>query len=175
MALYGVIVFNRLIGARNRVHEAFSGIDVQLRRRSELVPNLVEVVKGYATHERSLFEEIVKKRNVAIAAAGVGSRAAAEQDLQGALHRLLAVAEAYPELKANQNFLALQAQLAELEDQLQMARRYYNGSVRDFNTGIQQFPDLLVARIAGFREQPFFQIDDASAATPSIAFGDRPA
>jgi LemA protein len=168
--LYVIVIFNRLVSGRNRVREAWSGIDVQLRRRSDLVPNLVEAVKGYAAHERALFEDIAAKRTSAMTATGVPGKAAAEQELQGALRRLLAVAEAYPALKANQNFLVLQNQLAELEDQLQMARRYYNGTVRDYNTSIQSFPDVLIARATGFHEEHFFQIDDAAAATPSVAF-----
>jgi LemA protein len=168
--IYVIVIFNRLVSGRNRVREGWSGIDVQLRRRSDLVPNLVEVVKSYAAHERALFEDIARKRTSALAASDVNGKAAAEHELQGSLRRLLALAEAYPELKANQNFLALQHQLAELEDQLQMARRYYNGTVRDYNISIQQFPDLLIARTTGFREEPFFQIDDAAAANPSVAF-----
>jgi LemA protein len=167
---YVVWVFNRLVRARNMVREAWSGIDVQLKRRSDLVPNLVETVKAYAAHERALFAEIVVRRNSALAASDVSQKAVAEAELQGTLSRLLALAEAYPELKANQNFVTLQNQLAELEDQLQMARRYYNGSVRDFNIGIQSFPDVLVARLTGFEDADFFQADDAAKATPSIAF-----
>jgi LemA protein len=171
--LYVIVIFNRLVGGRNRVHEAWSGIDVQLRRRSDLVPNLVEVVKGYAAHERVLFEDIAAKRTSAMIAIDVPGKAAAEQELQGSLRRLMALAEAYPALKANQNFLALQSQLAELEDQLQMARRYYNGTVRDYNTSIQTFPDVLIARAAGFHEEHFFQADEAAAALPSVSFPDR--
>jgi LemA protein len=170
IAIYAIVVFNRLVRGRNLVREGWSGIDVQLRRRSDLIPNLVEIVKGYATHERGLFEDIAAKRTSAIAAAGVPQKAAAEQALQGSLGRLFAVAEAYPELKANQNFLELQKQVAELEDQLQMARRYYNGTVRDFNISIQSFPDVAIARIFQFREQDFFQIDAASAAVPDVTF-----
>ena len=164
--VYAIVVFNRLVSARNLAREGFSGVDVQLRRRSDLIPNLVEVVKAYAAHERSLFNEIVEKRNSAINAAGVSGKATAERELQGSLRRLLALAEAYPELKASQNFLELQRQLAELEDQLQMARRYYNGTVRDYNIGIQSFPDLLLARVTGFHEEHFFETDDT--AVPSV-------
>jgi LemA protein len=170
VVLYAIVVFNRLIRARNLVREAWSGIDVQLRRRSDLIPNLVETVRSYAAHERALFADIADKRTSAMNAAGVAGKALAEQELQGSLRRLLALAEAYPQLKANENFVALQNQLAELEDQLQMARRYYNGTVRDFNTGIQSFPDVLIARPTGFREQPFFQADEASVATPQVRF-----
>jgi LemA protein len=166
IGLYAIVVFNRLIRARNLVREGWSGIDVQLVRRSDLIPNLVETVEGYAGHERALFAEIAQKRTQALNTTGVTGRAAAEQDLQASVRRMLAVAEAYPELKASQNFLELQRQLAELEDQLQLARRYYNGTVRDYNIGIQSFPDLLLARGFGFREEPYFETDDT--AVPSV-------
>jgi LemA protein len=164
-----VVVFNGLVRHRNLVREGWSGIDVQLRRRSDLIPNLVQTVKGYATHERTLFEDIAVRRSASLMTAATPEKAAAEQALQGSLGRLLAVAEAYPELKADQNFLKLQEQLAEIEDQLQMARRYFNGTVRDFNIRIQSFPDVLLARALGYREEHFFQIDAASAAVPSIS------
>ena len=166
IGLYAIVVFNRLIRARNLVREGWSGIDVQLVRRSDLIPNLVETVKGYAGHERTLFAEIAQKRTQALNTTGVTGRAAAEQELQASVRRMLAVAEAYPELKASQNFLELQKQLAELEDQLQLARRYYNGTVRDYNIGIQSFPDLLLARAFGFREEPYFETEDT--AVPSV-------
>jgi LemA protein len=170
VGLYAIVVFNRLIRGRNLVREAWSGIDVQLRRRSDLVPNLVEAVQGYAAHERALFADIVAKRGAAMNATGVAGKAAAEGELQGSLRKLLALAEAYPEIKANQNFIKLQNQLAELEDHLQMARRYYNGTVRDYNIGIQSFPDVLVARPTGFREAEYFQGDEAAATPPSVSF-----
>ena len=166
---YIVVVFNGLVRHRNLVREGWSGIDVQLRRRSDLIPNLVQTVKGYAAHERSLFEDIVARRSATMMTAATPQKAAAEQALQGSLGRLLAVAEAYPELKADQNFLKLQEQLAEIEDQLQMARRYFNGTVRDFNIRIQSFPDVILSRALGYREEHFFQIDAASAAAPSIS------
>jgi LemA protein len=171
IALYAVVVFNRLIRGRNLVREGFSGIDVQLKRRSDLIPNLVETVKAYAAHERGLFTEIAEKRTAAMNASGVAGKAAAESDLQGSLHRLFALAESYPELKANQNFLALQTQIAELEDQLQMARRYYNGTVRDYNTSIQTFPDVLIAGLLGFHEEHFFQAEAGDRTTPQVQFG----
>jgi LemA protein len=172
-ALYTIVVFNRLIRLRNMVREGWSGIDVQLRRRSDLVPNLVETVRAYAAHERALFEDIVEKRNAALHAMRVADKDGAERALQGSLGKLLALAEAYPDLKANENFLKLQEQLAHLEDQLQMARRYYNGAVRDYNIDIQSFPDVLVARFTGFREEPFFQIDENSAVRPAVSFEGR--
>jgi LemA protein len=170
IGLYAIVVFNRLVRGRNMVREGFSGIDVQLKRRSDLIPNLLETVKAYAAHERGLFEEIAAKRTSAMNATGIAGKAAAEQDLQGSLHRLFAVAEGYPQLKANENFLALQKQIADLEDQLQMARRYYNGAVRDFNIAIQSFPDVLIARLTGFQEEHFFQADAESAVNPTVSF-----
>ena len=169
VAGYVIAMFNRLVRTRNLVREGWSGIDVQLRRRSDLVPNLVETVKAYAAHERNLFEDITTRRSSTLTAGAVPQKAAAEQALQGSLGRLMAVAEAYPQLKADRNFLKLQEQLADIEDQLQMARRYYNGTVRDFNIRIQSFPDILLARMLGYREEHFFQIDAASAAVPSIS------
>src|SRR5215475_6759087 len=134
IVVFLVQVFNNLVRMRNVVREGWSGIDVQLRRRTDLVPNLVEAVKGYAAHERGLFEDVTRHRAASIAASDVGGQAAAERALAGSLGRLLAVAEAYPQLKASKNFLELQSQLALVEDQIQMARRYYNGAVRNLNT-----------------------------------------
>lgn len=169
--IYLIGVFNRLVRLRNLVREGWSGIDVQLKRRTDLVPNLVETVKAYAAHERAVFEEVTAMRASSIAANDVNGQATAERGLQASLGKLFAVAEAYPELKANQNFLALQQQLAEIEDQLQMARRYYNGTVRNLNIAIQSFPNNLVAGMLGFHEQPFFELGDRSeAAAPGIAF-----
>jgi LemA protein len=170
IGLYAIVVFNRLVRGRNLVREGFSGIDVQLKRRSDLIPNLVETVKAYAAHERGLFDEIAAKRTSAMNATGIAGKAAAEQALQGSLRRLFAVAEGYPQLKANENFLALQKQISELEDQLQMARRYYNGSVRDFNIAIQTFPDVLLARLTGFQEEHFFQADAEAKVNPTVSF-----
>ena len=168
VAIAAVVIFNRLIRQRNLVREAWSGIDVQLRRRSDLIPGLVEVVKAYAAHERGLFDDITARRASAVAADGTAQKAVAEQALQGSLGRLFAVAEGYPQLKADQNFLALQQQIADIEDQLQMARRYFNGTVRDFNIAVQSFPDLVMARLLGWHEEHFFEIDPSSAATPQI-------
>jgi len=172
VVVIAILIFNNLVRMRNVVREGWSGIDVQLRRRTDLVPNLVETVKGYAAHERGLFEDVAKNRAQSIAADNVGGQAAAEKALQGSLGRLFAVAEAYPELKANKNFLELQQQLAEIEDQLQMARRYYNGAVRNLNIGIQSVPGVLLARPFGFREEPFFELDDRTqAAAPQVSLG----
>jgi LemA protein len=171
MVLYVIFVFNRLVRQRNLAREGWSGIDVQLKRRADLVPNLVETVKAYAAHERTVLEEVTQSRATSIAADNVAGQASAERALQGALGRLFAVAEAYPQLKADKNFLELQQQLAEIEDQLQMARRYYNGTARNLNISIHSFPNNLIAGLLGFREQPFFELDDRSeAAAPAVAF-----
>ncbi|MGE3989857.1 LemA family protein [Pseudorhodoplanes sp.] len=174
LLIYAVWIFNRLVRERNLVREGWSGIDVQLRRRTDLVPALVETVKGYAAHERTLFEDVAAIRAASIAASSVRTQENAERRLEGALSKLIALQEAYPNLKADQNFLKLQEQLAEIEDQLQMARRYYNGSVRNLNIAIQSFPNLLIARPLGFAEADFFEADDADGATPRVTF-ERPA
>jgi len=171
LAAYVVAIFNRLVRQRNLVREGWSGIDVQLKRRTDLVPNLVETVKAYAAHERSVFEEVTAMRASSIAASDVTGQASAERSLQSSLGKLFAVAEAYPELKADKNFLALQQQLADIEDQLQMARRYYNGTVRNLNISIQSFPNNLLASVLGFHEAPFFELDDrGEAAASGITF-----
>jgi LemA protein len=167
--IYVVAIFNRLVRQRNLVREGWSGIDVQLKRRTDLVPNLVDTVKAYAAHERAVLAEVTAMRASSIAASDIGSQASAERGLQASLGKLLAVAEAYPELKADKNFLDLQQQLSGIEDQLQMARRYYNGTVRDFNVSIQSFPDVLIARVLGYREEHFFETDAASAAVPTVS------
>jgi LemA protein len=169
--VYVGAVFNRLVRRRNLVREGWSGIDVQLKRRTDLVPNLVETVKAYAAHERTVFEDVTTMRASSMAANDVGGRASAARGLQASLGKLLAVAEAYPELKADKNFLTLQEQLADVEDQLQMARRYYNGTVRNLNIIIQSFPSNVLARMLGFREEPYFELDDrGEAAAPGVAF-----
>jgi LemA protein len=171
IVVYLIVVFNRLVRQRNVAREGWSGIDVQLKRRTDLVPNLVEVVKGYASHERSLFEEIASRRAASVAASDVGGQANAERALSGSIGKLMAVAEAYPDLKASQNFLELQKELSEIEDNIQMARRYYNGAVRNLNISIQSFPDVIVARMLGFREEPFFELESrAEAVAPQIGF-----
>jgi LemA protein len=171
IVVYLIVVFNRLVRQRNVVREGWSGIDVQLKRRTDLVPNLVEAVKGYASHERSLFEEIASRRAASVAASDVGGQANAERALSGSIGKLMVVAESYPDLKANQNFLELQKQLSDIEDTIQMARRYYNGAARNLNISIQSFPDVIVARMLGFREEPYFELADrAEAAAPQLGF-----
>jgi LemA protein len=173
IVIFVIVIFNRLVRLRNLVREGWSGIDVQLRRRTDLVPNLVETVKGYASHERAVLEEVTARRAGSIAADNVQGQAAAEMALQGSLKKLFALAEAYPDLKANKNFLDLQHQLSEAEDQLQMSRRYYNGTVRNFNIGIQRFPNNVLAGVFGFKAEPFFELEArAAAAAPTIAFAE---
>ena len=152
-------IYNSLIKLRNRTDEAWSDIDVQLKRRYNLIPNLVESVKGYAKHERELFEKVTKARTAAMGAQEPGDKAQAENMLTGALKSLFAVAENYPDLKANQNFLELQRELSDTENKIQAARRFYNGNVRDFNIKIQTFPNNLVAGMLSFKKRDFFELE----------------
>jgi len=163
VAAYVAVVFNGLVRARQMADEAWSGIDVQLKRRSDLVPNLVEAVKGYAAHERNVLDEVTQLRGAARAVPtnDVAARAQAEGALSAGLGRLIALSESYPDLKASGNFLALQQQLSALENDLQMARRYYNGAVRNFNVMVQSFPSNLIAGSFGFAARPFFELADA--------------
>ncbi len=160
--LWGVLAFNKFIRDRNLVREAWSGIDVQLKRRYDLVPALVETVKGYSRHERKLFEDIAELRSRCMATEGVREKGEAENALSRMFKNLFAVAEAYPELKANQNFLDLQKNLTEIEDQIQLARRYYNGTVRNYDIRVESFPSMLVANLFGFRRVDFFEIELAT-------------
>ena len=165
-------IYNRLVRLRALVKEGFSGITVQLRRRADLIPNLVETVQGYATHEREVFEQVTAARAATVNAGSVEATAQADAQMTGLLGRLFAVAEAYPDLKANQNFQQLQGELTEIEDSLQSARRYYNATVRDLNTRIQSFPNVLVARPMGFSEEEFYTDTDASIqSAPVVKFG----
>lgn len=168
-----VILYNRLVKARQMAAEGWSGIDVQLKRRADLIPNLVSAVKGYASHELALFERIVKLRNEAgaVAADDVAARGRVEGEISGALSRLIALAEAYPDLKASENFRSLQTALAATEDELQMARRYYNGAVRNQNVLVESFPSNIVAQLFGFTIGDYFEIDDADRALPEVSFG----
>lgn len=153
--------YNGLVTLRNRVDEAWSDITVQLKRRVDLIPNLIETVKGYATHEKGVFEEVTKARTSIMNASTVEDTAAGENMLEGALKSLFAVAENYPDLKANENFLDLQHELVDTEDKIQASRRFYNGGVRDFNTKIQLFPNNMVAGMFGFTVRQFFELADA--------------
>ena len=159
VALVGISLYNKLVRLRNTVRSAWSDIDVQLKKRYDLVPNLVETVKGYAAHEQALFTKVSEARAQSIRATGPAETAQAENMLRDSLKSLFAVAEAYPELKANQNFLQLQAQLKEIEDTIEAARRYYNAVVRDFNTAIEQFPSNLIASQFRFEKNDFFELE----------------
>lgn len=162
VVLYAVVIYNALVRARQMVREAWSGIDVQLKRRSDLIPNLLETVKGYAAHEKDALREVTEMRTRAssVPAGNVAERAAAEGMLGQALGRLFAVAEAYPDLKANENFRELQTTLETLESEIQMSRRYYNGSVRDLNVKVESFPSNLVANQFGFAQEEYFELED---------------
>ncbi len=160
LALWAVAIYNRLVKLRNVCQEAWSGIDVQLKRRANLIPNLIETIQGYAKHERQIFKKVTEARTRAIGAKDPAEKASAESALSMGIRSLFAIAEDYPELKANENFLNLQQQLAELEEQIQLARRYYNGAVRQFNTAIEIFPNNMVAGPFGFEKMEFFELDD---------------
>jgi LemA protein len=169
--LWAVGVFNGLVRRRNMVAEAWSGIEAQLKRRADLIPNLVETVKGYAAHERTTFDELARLRSASQTSQDVSQRAVTEQAITAAIGRVMAVAEAYPQLRASENFQSLQKDLAEIEDQLQLARRYYNGAVRDLNVVIEQFPSNLIASCFSFTKAPFFQIENAADRdVPKVAF-----
>jgi LemA protein len=166
-----VVVRNGMVSLRNRTDEAWSGIDVQLKRRHDLVPNLVESVKGYATHERETFEKVTQARAAAMQASGPAESGKAESALSSALGGLRVVAEQYPELRATENFQQLQRQLSELEDEIQASRRIYNSNVQQYNTRIQQWPWSIIAKQGGFTDKQFFEIGDAAEReTPQVSF-----
>ena len=170
VVLYGVFTYNRLVRLRVRTENAWSQIDVQLRRRYDLIPNLVESVKGYAAHERELFEDVTRARAQAQAASGVQDQAQAENQLTRSLSRLLAVAENYPDLKASQNFLALQEELTGTESRIAYARQFYNDTVQALNTLIQSFPSRIVAGLGHFEPREFFEIDEPARGPVSVQF-----
>lgn len=157
-----ILIYNRLVKYKNMAEEGWSGIDVQLKRRADLIPNVIESVKGYLTHEKNVLNEVTQLRARSLSAQGVGEKIQAETALGRGLANLFAVAEAYPDLKANQNFLQLQTQLAEIEEQIQAARRYFNGTVRNLNILIESFPARLVAEPFGFQKREFFEIEEAT-------------
>lgn len=171
VGFYLVISFNRLVTLKNRTKEAWSDIDVQLKRRYNLIPNLVSAVKGYAGHEKELFEKVSAARSAAMGATTVGAKAQAENALNNTLKTLFAVSEAYPELKASVNFLELQKELTDTEDKVQAARRFYNANVRDLNTQIQVFPTNLIASMFGFKKMDFFEVEAAEQReVPKVEF-----
>lgn len=165
-AVWAISVYNQLISLNVRCDEADSDIEVQLKRRYDLIPNLVESVKGYATHEKDIFENVTKARSEAIGAKGMQEKAQAENQLSQALKSVFAVAENYPDLKANENFMKLQEELTDTEDKIQASRRFYNANVRDFNIKIQIFPSSIVANMKGFKKRELFDLDNEAAKEP---------
>ncbi|MCP8938858.1 LemA family protein [Alsobacter sp. SYSU M60028] len=174
IGLWLVMVYNGLVGLRQRVGQAFADIDVQLKQRHDLIPNLVETVKGYAAHERGTLEAVIQARNAALGASGPAQQAAAEGALSGALGRLLALAEAYPDLKANTNFQQLQTDLSDIENKLAAARRFFNNSVSEYNAALESFPAVFFARSIGFTPREFFDVGEADRKAldqaPSVKF-----
>lgn len=170
IGLWAVLVYNGLITLKNRTDEAWSDIDVQLKHRYDLIPNIVETVKGYAAHESGTFQKVTEARNMAMNAKTMAEHVQAENALSQTLKSLFAVAEAYPELKANQNFMQLQGELTDTEDKIQAARRFYNGNVRDFNTKLQVFPTNMIGGALGFTKRDFFEIADGERAVPQVKF-----
>ena len=173
LVLWIIMIYNQLVAMRQRVGQSFADVDVQLKQRHDLVPNLIETVKGYAAHERGTLEEVVKARNAAMTAQGPAQQAAAENMLSGALRQLFALSEAYPDLKANQNFQQLQTELADIENKIAAARRFFNNSVQEYNTGIQQFPAALFAATLGFSQRTFFDVGEERAVVekaPQVKF-----
>ncbi|HEU4661997.1 MAG TPA: LemA family protein [Pseudolabrys sp.] len=173
VVLWVISIFNSLVAMRQRVNQAFADIDVQLKQRHDLIPNLVETVKGYATHERGTLEAVIQARNTAVAAPGVEQKVAAENMLTGALRQLFALSESYPDLKANQNFQQLQAELTDIENKLAASRRFFNNAVQEYNTGIQRFPAALFAGMLGFTQHSFFDVGEQRAQleqAPAVKF-----
>ena len=173
IVLWAIMTYNGLVAMRQRVDQSFADIDVQLKQRHDLIPNLVETVKGYASHERGTLDEVVRARNAAVAAPTPDQKVAAENMLTGALRQMFALAEAYPNLKANENFQQLQAELTDIENKLAASRRFYNNSVQEYNTGIQQFPAAAFAGAMGFHAKTFFDVGDQRAAldqAPAVKF-----
>ena len=173
IVIWAISVYNGLVAMRQRTNQAFADIDVQLKQRSDLIPNLVETVKGYAAHERGTLEAVVNARNAAIAAPGVEQKVAAENMLSGALRQLFALSESYPDLKANQNFQQLQSEISDIENKLASSRRFFNSAVQEYNTGIEQFPAALFASIFGFGHRTFFDVGEQRAQleqAPSVKF-----
>ncbi|HUT96232.1 MAG TPA: LemA family protein [Candidatus Paceibacterota bacterium] len=170
IVLWVIAVFNGLIRLKNRTNEAWSDIDVQLKRRYDLIPNLIETVKGYAAHEKQTFESVTNARAKAMGAQGIEEKGKAENMLSGTLKTLFAVAEAYPELKANQNFLQLQTELSDTENKIQAARRFYNGNVRDINIKIETFPSRIIAGMLGFKKREFFEAEAGEKDVPQVKF-----
>ena len=179
LAIVGIVSYNRFVSQKQLIRDSWANIDTELRRRYDLIPNIVETVRGYASHERAVFENVTRARAAAASATGSpAEQAAAEGPFVAALRQLFAVVENYPDLKANQNFLALQQELSNTEDRLQTSRRFYNANVRNYNERVQQFPSTIIARTFGFQQEEFFEVDDAlrEAGPPRVDFtGSAPA
>jgi LemA protein len=171
LAIYALVTYNGLVSMRNRIENAWAQIDVQLKRRYDLIPNLVETVKGYASHERETLEAVVQARNTAMAAQGPQDQAAAENMITGALKSVFALSEAYPDLKANQNFLNLQEELTGTEGRIAYARQFYNDTVYRYNTKIQSVPSNVIAKQFGFAGREYFEVDDAARGSVQVDFG----
>lgn len=165
-----ISIYNRFIKLKNQADESWSGIDVQLKRRYDLIPNLVETVKGYASHEKETLEKVIQARNMAQSAGNVAEQAQAENFLTGALKSIFALSEAYPDLKANTNFMELQRTITDVEDQIQMARRYYNAIVRDYNISCEAFPSVIIANMFSFAKREFFEIEEAAKENVQVKF-----
>ena len=170
LLLVVVFIYNRLVRLRNRTDNAWAQVDVQLKRRYDLIPNLVESVKGYAAHEKSTFEEVTRARTLAQEATGIAEQAAAENMLTGALRKLFALAEAYPELKASENFRQLQAELAETENKISVSRQIYNDSTLTYNNAVQTVPSNLIAGMFGFRTRVYFEVEGDARSAPEVRF-----
>jgi LemA protein len=168
LVIWLVMIYNNLVAMRQRVDQSFADVDVQLKQRHDLIPNLVETVKGYASHERGTLEAVIKARQTAMAAPGVDQKVAAENMLSGALRQLFALSEAYPDLKANTNFQQLQGELSDIENKLAAARRFFNNAVQEYNTGIQQFPAVLLAGSLGFTPKQFFDLGETRAQVEQV-------
>lgn len=170
LVFYSIGVYNKLVNARNKVKDQFAQIDVQLKRRSDMIPNLVETVKGYAKHEENTLKEVVEARNKMNTANNINEEIAASNAITGALNKLFALSEAYPELKANENFISLQKDLKETEDKLSYARQFYNDSVLMYNNTREKFPSNIIAKIFGFKEISFFKADEKDKEVPNVKF-----
>ncbi len=172
--LFVIVIYNRIVALSQRTEQAFADVDVQLKQRHDLVPNLVETVKGYASHEKETLEAVVKARQQSVDASNVKDQAQAENMLTGALRQIFALSEAYPDLKANENFLSLQNELADLENKIAAARRFFNNATAEYNTSTEQFPSNVLAGMFGFKKEEFFELDEAEAAlvqkAPEVKF-----
>ena len=170
LVLYAISIYNKLVNSKNKVENQFSQVDIQLKRRADLIPNLVETVKGYAKHEEGTFTKVVEARNKALSANSINEKIEANNELSSALSKLLMLSEAYPDLKANENFLSLQNDLKETEDKITYARQFYNDSAMDFNNVVEMFPSNIIASMFKFKEFEYFKIDEKEKETPKVKF-----